>query len=73
MINGKPMVQWVIDAYAKHNLWTKYSWFGLDESDEVQFRKPVVYLQDTGGLLENMQLVQPAAAQRQDELIFIVS
>ncbi len=75
MINGKPMVQWVIDALCEAQSVDQIFLVGLDESDEVQSRKPVVYLQDTGGLLENMRAgaAKVAALSGKDELIFIVS
>ncbi len=54
-IAGKPMIQWVLDAISGTQTVEKVVLISLSEQDGLQCSKPVTYLADQGGLLENVR------------------
>lgn len=53
-INGKPMVQWVIDAVNKSKTIENIYIVGLSNIDALSFEKPVTSLPDFGGIFKNL-------------------
>jgi len=74
-ISGKPMVQWVVDALCDSNSVDQLYIMGLTESDGIKASKPVEYLEDQGGIFDNIRHGSQVIANRTgyDETIFIVS
>jgi GTP:adenosylcobinamide-phosphate guanylyltransferase len=54
-VAGKPMIQWVLDAISGTETVEKVVLISLSEQDGLQCSKPVTYLADQGGLLENVR------------------
>jgi molybdopterin-guanine dinucleotide biosynthesis protein A len=53
-IGGKPMVQWVIDALDQSSSVNRLTVIGLDQQSRLLATKPLNYLPDSGGILENV-------------------
>lgn len=53
-IAGKPMVQWVVDALGASKKVDHLVVVGLDESCQLASQKPLYYLANQGGMLENI-------------------
>lgn len=53
-INGKPMIQWVIDAANDTKSINRILIFGLDKIDVLKSQKPLHHFTDQGGILENL-------------------
>jgi molybdopterin-guanine dinucleotide biosynthesis protein A len=53
-IGGKPMVQWVIDALDQSSNVSRLTVIGLDQESQLLATKPLSYLPDSGGILENV-------------------
>jgi len=51
---GKPMVQWVLDALGASKRIERIVVVGLDEDSQLVSRKPLYYLPNQGGMLENI-------------------
>lgn len=54
-IHGKPMIQWVLDALSDSEKVDRVSVIGLDESSGLTCAKPLAYLPNYGGMLENLR------------------
>lgn len=54
-VAGKPMIQWVLDAISGTETVEQVVLISLSEEDGLQCSKPVTYLADQGGLLENVR------------------
>jgi GTP:adenosylcobinamide-phosphate guanylyltransferase len=54
-INGKPMIQWVLDALSGADRIERVILIGLDASSEVTCAKPLTYLPNYGSMLENIR------------------
>ncbi len=54
-VAGKPMVQWVLDAIGGAELVDRVVLISLSEEAGLSCSKPVTYLPDQGGLLENVR------------------
>jgi GTP:adenosylcobinamide-phosphate guanylyltransferase len=54
-IAGKPMVQWVLDALAEADSIDQVVLISLPEDSGLQFAKPITYVPDQGGLLQNVR------------------
>lgn len=55
LIAGKPMVQWVLDALSGAKLVETVVVIGLDANFNLSCKKDLVFLPDTGSLIENIQ------------------
>ncbi len=53
-INGRPMVQWVLDALNKAVSVESIVIVGFDHANGLTCAKPIVYLPDNGGMLDNL-------------------
>ncbi len=53
-IAGKPMVQWVLDAIGDSKRIERVVIVGLSEENQLASRKPLFYLPNQGGMLENI-------------------
>ena len=53
-IGGKPMVQWVIDALDQSSTVSRLMVIGLDQESRLSATKPLSFLPDSGGILENV-------------------
>lgn len=53
-IDGKPMIQWVIDAANLANSVEQIIIAGLDDISSLKSEKPVAQIPDHGGILENL-------------------
>lgn len=53
-IQGKPMIQWVIDAASEASSIEKLIIVGLPEFENLKSEKPVQLLTDEGGIIENL-------------------
>lgn len=51
---GKPMIQWVLDALGEANKIDHLVVVGLSEESRLASRKPLFYLPNQGGMLENL-------------------
>jgi membrane-associated phospholipid phosphatase/GTP:adenosylcobinamide-phosphate guanylyltransferase len=60
VVNGRPMVQWVIDAVNKSKAIEKIYIVGLEKTDTLNFEKPFISIPDCGGIFKNLA----AAAER---------
>jgi GTP:adenosylcobinamide-phosphate guanylyltransferase len=54
-IAGKPMIQWVLDAISGSESVERVVLISLSEDTSLECTKPVTYLPDQGGLLENVR------------------
>lgn len=54
-VAGKPMVQWVLDAISGSEAVDSVVLISLPEDSGLECSKPVTYLPDQGGLLENVR------------------
>lgn len=54
-IAGKPMIQWVLDAISGSATVERVVLISLPEDANLECTKPVTYLPDQGGLLENVR------------------
>jgi len=54
-IAGKPMVQWVLDALAGAETVDQVVLISLSEEHGLTFSKPITYVPDQGGLLQNVR------------------
>ena len=54
-IAGKPMIQWVLDAISGAESVGKVVLISLSEEAGLQCSKPITYVPDQGGLLENVR------------------
>lgn len=54
-IAGKPMIQWVLDAISGSESIERVVLISLSEDTSLECTKPVTYLPDQGGLLENVR------------------
>lgn len=54
-IAGKPMVQWVLDAIAEAESIDQVVLISLSEESGLEFTKPITYVPDQGGLLQNVR------------------
>jgi len=54
-VAGKPMVQWVLDAIGGAELVDRVVLISVSEEAGLSCSKPVTYLPDQGGLLENVR------------------
>ena len=75
LIHGKPMVQWVVDALCDAKSVDQLLIMGLSEEDGISSSKPVIFMADSGSLINNMRLgaSEVARISGQDEMIFVVS
>jgi molybdopterin-guanine dinucleotide biosynthesis protein A len=55
-IAGKPMVQWVLDALSGSKRINTVVVIGLKENSSLTCSKPLVYVDDSGSLIGNLQL-----------------
>lgn len=59
---GKPMIQWVLDAVSQAKLTEQVVVVGLDESSGLTCERPMQFIPDQGGMLDNamagMQCIQ---------------
>lgn len=55
-VAGKPMVQWVLDALAEAESIGQVVLISLPEDSGLKFSKPITYLPDQGGLLQNVRM-----------------
>lgn len=62
-IHGKPMVQWVIDALSQSDWVGTLYIIGLSEQAGLTSEKHCVYLQDEGGIFENIHAGVVRSAQ----------
>lgn len=53
-IQGKPMIQWVIDAADKSESVDRLIVAGLSEKGNLKSEKPAIFLADQGGIFENL-------------------
>lgn len=54
-VAGKPMVQWVLDALSNAKSVGRVVVVGLDESSGLACKKPLSYLPNQGGMLDNIR------------------
>jgi GTP:adenosylcobinamide-phosphate guanylyltransferase len=54
-VAGKPMIQWVLDAISGAESVERVVLISLSEEEGLECSKPVTYLPDQGGLLENVR------------------
>jgi GTP:adenosylcobinamide-phosphate guanylyltransferase len=54
-IAGKPMVQWVLDALGGAETIDRVVLISLSEEDGLECAKPVIYVPNQGGMLENIR------------------
>lgn len=54
-VAGKPMVQWVLDALSGAKSIGRVVIVGLDESSGLSCKKPLSYLANQGGMLDNIR------------------
>ena len=54
-VAGKPMIQWVLDAISGTESVERVVLISLSEEEGLECSKPVTYLPDQGGLLENVR------------------
>ena len=54
-VAGKPMIQWVLDALSGTESVERVVLISLSEEQGLECSKPVTYLPDQGGLLENVR------------------
>jgi NDP-sugar pyrophosphorylase family protein len=54
-IAGKPMVQWVLDALGGAKTIDQVVLIGLSEEDGLESPKPITYVPNQGGMLENVR------------------
>ena len=54
-VAGKPMVQWVLDALSGAKRIGRVVIVGLDESAGLSCKKPISYLPNQGGMLDNIR------------------
>lgn len=54
-VAGKPMIQWVLDAISGTESVERVVLISLSEEQGLECSKPVTYLPDQGGLLENVR------------------
>lgn len=54
-VAGKPMVQWVLDALSDARSIGRVVVVGLDESSGLRCKKPLSYLPNQGGMLDNIR------------------
>ncbi|MFW5714529.1 MAG: nucleotidyltransferase family protein [Brevefilum sp.] len=66
-IHGRPMVQWVLDALNGSDSVREIFIIGLPEFQELQSKKPLHYLDDDGGLFENISTGVMAASGHNSE------
>lgn len=62
-INGKPMAQWVLDVLTASDVIARVIVIGLAEDCGLTSSKPLVFLPDAGGVLENMRAGAQFAAE----------
>lgn len=74
-VAGKPMVQWVLDALSDAKEIGNVVIVGLDESAGLKCKKPVSYIPNQGGMLDNIRAGARgiAAVNPQAEYALIVS
>jgi GTP:adenosylcobinamide-phosphate guanylyltransferase len=53
-VAGKPMAQWVLDALSPVKQISRVTIIGVNASEGLTCEKPLTFLQDQGGLLENI-------------------
>ena len=53
-IAGKPMIQWVLDALGEAEQVDSVTIIGLSEDNNITCKKPVHYVSNQGGMLENI-------------------
>ena len=54
-VHGKPMVQWVLDAFSGSEAVDEIVIMGLPPESDLQSSKPLHYLSDEGGIFEKMR------------------
>ena len=54
-IAGKPMVQWVLDALGGAKTIDQIVLIGLSEEDGLESPKPITYVPNQGGMLQNVR------------------
>ena len=54
-IAGKPMVQWVLDALDGAETIDQVVLIGLSQEEGLEFSKPVTYVDNQGGMLQNVR------------------
>lgn len=54
-IAGKPMVQWVLDALGGTKTIDRIVLIGLSKDDELACQKPITYVPNQGGMLQNVR------------------
>lgn len=54
-VAGKPMVQWVLDALGGAKTIDQIVLIGLSEEDGLACQKPITYVENQGGLLQNVR------------------
>ena len=54
-IAGKPMVQWVLDALDGAETIDHVVLIGLSQEDGLEFSKPMTYVENQGGMLQNVR------------------
>jgi molybdopterin-guanine dinucleotide biosynthesis protein A len=62
-IHGRPMVQWVLDAVNGSSCIDKIYLIGLEDSHKLVSSKPLHYLEEKGGLFENIRAGVMAATE----------
>jgi hypothetical protein len=74
-ITGKPMVQWVLDALSEAKSVGRVVVVGLDESSGLKCTKPLSYLPNQGGMLDNIRgsAREIARLNPSAEYVYIVS
>jgi GTP:adenosylcobinamide-phosphate guanylyltransferase len=74
-IAGKPMVQWVLDALSNANSVGRVVVVGLDERSGLKCKKPLSYLPNQGGMLDNIRgsAREIARLNPSAEYVYIVS
>ena len=75
LIAGKPMVQWVADALSASDAVDELWISGLEAGDGIRSEKPVIYLDDKGGIFENIRFCANEIFNKsgKPELVFVVS
>lgn len=71
-IAGKPMVQWTIDALCHATQIDSIVVIGLDEGIELQCEKPVEYVPNQGGMLDNLHVGTEKIAELNSEAKYVL-
>ena len=71
-LGGKPMVQWVLDAFCAANNIDNVVVVGLDETDQLSCSKPIYFLPDAGGMISNIRVGGEKVAALNPEAKYMV-